>query len=83
MKESSPNLGFTWHKLVLTRHSPVPVEINARCITQIQDSKSDQEEADVIIIHQLLSLVQEERNKTIKVLSDDTDVFVLPLHFYN
>jgi len=82
LKESCANLAYTQHKLVVTGHHAVPIEINLGCIIERRDLESNQEEADVIIIHQLLSIVQEGASKNITVLCDDTDVFVLLLHFY-
>ena len=85
LKESYSNLEFTHHKLVVTGHNTIPIEINLGCIIERHDLESNQEEADVIIIHQLLSIVHEGKrgkSKNIRVLSDDTDVFVLLLHFY-
>ena len=47
-----------------------------------EDLCNAHEEADVIIIHQMLSIVESSTNDTnISVISDDTDVFILLVHF--
>ena len=46
-------------------------------------SKSRHEEADVITIQQLLSITNGNKACTIKVIADDTDVFVILLYYYN
>ena len=49
-----------------------------------EDLRNAHEEADVIIIHHVLSIVESSRNYiNISVISDDTDVFVLFVHFYH
>ena len=65
-------------KLVVTGNDPVPVEINKGAIIQRQDMKTMQEEADAMIVHQ----VADVRPKKALVIADDTDIFVLLLHFY-
>ena len=48
-----------------------------------EDLCNAHEEADVIIIHQM-SIVESSTNDiNISVMSDDTDVFVLLVHFYH
>ena len=49
-------------------------------MTNRVDVKSCLEEADLIIGQQ--AILASENNKTVSVISDDTDVFVLLLHFY-
>ena len=44
------------------------------------DLETHQEEADIIIVQQVLKCVGEAQS--ISVISDDTDVFVLLLHHY-
>ena len=50
---------------------------NKGVITQRQDMKTMQEEADTMIVHQ----VADVRPKKALVIADDTDIFVLLLHF--
>ena len=68
----------TTKKLVITGAGPVPVEINpGSVIIHRQDMKTMQEEADTMIVQQ----VADEKPKKALVVADDTDVFVLLLHF--
>ncbi len=55
---------------------PVPIEINGK-VTRHIDLSAMHEEADTIIIHQLLAT---KPNRSL-VIADDTDVFVLLCHF--
>ncbi|KAJ8375438.1 hypothetical protein SKAU_G00060180 [Synaphobranchus kaupii] len=66
---------FTQHKLVLTGRDPV--EINSGVIIKCQDMKTTEEEADTMIVQQ----VAEVKTKKVLVVADDTDIFVLLLHF--
>ena len=50
--------------------------------TDREDLNATQEETDVIIIQQLLTSIKEGA-KGIKVVCDDTDVFILLMHFYH
>ena len=68
-------------KLVVTEQDPVPFEINKGMIIQRSDLRTTHEEADVIIIQQLLSVVG-LGVKSVKIICDDTDVFVLLVHYY-
>ena len=68
---------FSQHKLVLTGSDPVPVEINRGVIVKRQDMTTTQEEADTMIVQQ----VAEVKAKKVLVVADDTDIFVLLLHF--
>ena len=73
-------LASTNHKLVATARYPVPVEISH----DREDSRNAHEETDVTIIHQMLSIVESSTNDiNISVISDDTDGFVLLVHFYH
>ena len=55
----------------------MPVEINGGVIIKRQDMKSTQEEADTMIVQQAAEL----KAKKVLVVADDTDIFVLLLHF--
>ena len=68
------------HKLVVTGEDPCPVEIHKEEISCRCDLETYHEEADIIIIEQVLKCANEARQ--ISVVSDDTDVFVLLLHHY-
>ena len=65
------------YKLVVTGTNPVPIEINCDVIIQRQDMYTTQEEADTIIIQQVANVPSQKA----LVIADDTDVFVLLLHF--
>lgn len=69
------------NSLVITGKSPVPVEVNNGLIIQRCDLKTLHEEADIIIPRQVVYLASVGCQK-IKVISDDTDVFVLLIHYY-
>jgi len=70
------------NKLVLTGQDPVPIEVSCDVLRQREDLENFHEEADVIMVHQMSKLA-EEGATAINVLCDDTDVFVLLLHFYH
>ena len=73
----------THHELAVTGSDPVPIEIHEDMTIHREDMRNTQEEADVIIIHQLLSIVEEKGvNTNISGISDDTDVFILFVHLY-
>jgi hypothetical protein len=70
------------HKLVVTGSNPVPQEIYKENCTPRQDIRSTHEEADIIIAQQVIAACQ-NGSSSIKVVSDDTDVFILLLHYYH
>ena len=57
-----------------------PMQVIYSQVQGRQDLCTLHEEADVIITPQVVHLV-EKRHDSIQVLGDDTDVFVLLLHF--
>ena len=65
------------HKLVVTGEDPHPTEIRMEEIKRRYELET-QEEADIIIVQQVLACAGEADK--ISVVSDDTDVFVLLLH---
>ena len=69
-------------KLVVTGRDPIPVEINKGVVIRRCDLKTMQEEADVIMIQHMIAISEELDGAGIRVMCDDTDVFVLLLHFY-
>ena len=71
----------TGHTLVLTAHSPVPVEISHGVEILRNDLTNTHEEADCIIIHQMLHAA-EIGAKHVKILCADTDVFLLLMYAY-
>ena len=68
------------HKLVVTGEDPCPIEIKMEETRIRHDLENQQEEADTIIVQQVLVCAGEAQQ--ISVVSDDTDVFVLLLHHY-
>ena len=69
--------------LVITGRSPVPMEVRLRSDSLVQrfDLKTTHDEADVIIPQQVVALA-DMRCKTINVICDNTDVFVLLAHYF-
>lgn len=69
------------NELIITAEHPVPISItNGQARTQT-NLRNTHEEADVIIVNQLVYLATKGAS-SISVVSDDTDVFVLLLYFY-
>jgi hypothetical protein len=70
------------HKLIITPEDVTPTEIsNGGVIINRRDMDTTHEEADIIIVQEML-MAAKENPTSITVLSDDTDVFVLLLHYY-
>ena len=67
----------TQKTLVVTGSDHVPFEISQGVTIQRHDMENMQEEADTIIVQQ----VADVRPKKASVIADDTDIFVLLLHF--
>ena len=68
--------------MVITGKEPVPIEITNGIEHQRHDIKTTHEEADVIIVQQVVHLAS-ARVTNIRVICDDTDVFLLLVHFYH
>jgi len=68
------------HKLVITGEDPCPVQVSNEDISVRHDLETSHEEADIIIVQQALKCASEASK--LSVVSDDTDVFVLLVHFY-
>ena len=69
------------NELVITSEHPVPVGIRNGQIIQRNDLHNTHEETDVIIVNQLVDLAL-RGTSNICVVCDDTDVFILLIHFY-
>ena len=70
------------HKLLITGQSRTPTEIGKGGVVILRrDLDTTHEEADIIIVQQML-LAAKENPTAITVISDDTDVFILLLHCY-
>ena len=67
------------HSLTLAGVDDVPVEIKMRICVEREDLASSHEEADPIIIQHATSRCMQ--GEKVRVVSDDTDVFLLLLYF--
>lgn len=70
------------HRLMITGSSQAPSEIHMGVLIVRNDLRTSHEEADVIIPQQVVYAASQGAT-TITVVCDDTDVFVLLLHYYN
>ena len=71
------------HKLVVTGADRVPIEISeGGVVISRADLATSHEEADNVIVKQVLSCASENAESKITVVADDTDVFVLLLHYH-
>ena len=73
----------TQHTLIVTGQGPCPIEVKMEDIRCRHDMTTYQEEADIIIVSQILKISSEASDPCITVVSDDTDVFILLLHHYH
>ena len=69
------------HCLLITGPDSVPIEISQGLEIGRHDMEIKHEEADAIIINQVASAAS-QGSHDIHVVSDDTDVFILLLHYY-
>ena len=80
-KYSIDHLKDNINELVETYDDPIPIELRNGKVTPRQEMSINREEADVIIVNQLVALVK-KGSSSMCVVCDDTDVFVLLLYFY-
>ena len=71
-----------WEKMVVTGLDSTPIQVCNPRVTQSVFLHTTHEEADVIIAQQVVYLAEAGAN-TIRVVSDDTDVFLLLIYFYS
>ena len=71
---------MTSKRLIVTGSEDIPQEVHAGVLIKRVDLRTTHEEADVIMIQQCVTAV-EEGAKCVKLICDDTDVFVLLVHF--
>ena len=71
------------HTLIVTGQDPCPIEVKMEDIRCRHDMTTYHEEADIIIVSQVLKISSEASDPCITVVSDDTDVFILLLHHYH
>ena len=70
------------HKLVVSGRDPIPIELFCGYQFHRADLRTTHKEADVTMVYQVLNIAQNQDGvQIIKVISDDTDVFVLLMHF--
>ena len=69
------------HTLTIAGVRNVPVEITGGLMIDIHDLRSTHEEADILFAQHAVSLSL--LGKSVRVVCDDTDVFVLLIHYYN
>lgn len=65
------------HKLFFIGSDPVPVEIDHGVVIRRRDMITTQEEGDTLILQPVASV----ESGTVLVVADDTDIFVLLMHF--
>ena len=71
---------MTSKQLIVTGSVNIPQEIHAGVFIEIVDPRTTQEEADVNMMQQYASAVKEGTN-CVKLICDDTVIFVLLVHF--
>ena len=69
------------NELVITSKEPVPIVLRNRKISKRDALYNVHEEADVIIVNQLVYLA-DQGARNVLVVCDDTDVFILLIYFY-
>ena len=69
-------------KLIVTGSDPIPLEVTIGGLTRREDLQTYHEEADTIMVLQMLAMVEAGYTQ-IEIISDDTDVFILLLHHFN
>jgi len=70
------------HSLVVTGSNTTPQEVSLGVLIQRGDLTTSHEEADVVMVQQAVALANQGIN-CMKVICDDTDVFVLLVHYYH
>ena len=69
-------------RLTITGDQPTPIQLYENTVTNRADLRATHEEADVIMVQQMVK-VAEKGCSNIKVICDDTDVFVLLVFYYD
>ena len=60
----------------------MPVQVKEGVTSERPDLENFNEEADIIMTHQVIHLMIREKYSSVRVVSDDTDVFVLLVYHY-
>ena len=79
--KSSQHEKASHHRLVITGQANTPMEVQRAVVNYRDDLTTTHEEADVIMIQQVAA-VANDGARHIKVLSDDTDVFILLVYHF-
>ena len=82
LKDQHNQLPNNGPRFVITGPEPTPFELRAGEIYERTDLRTTHEEADVIIVQQVVHLAVNENKESIRIIADDTDVFVLLTYFY-
>ena len=69
------------HKLVITGQEDCPIELSMGLCIERQDLINHHEEADVIVVSQAIYVSSVEK-KSVGVVADDTDIFILLLYHF-
>ena len=68
--------------LLVTGKDETPIQVQNGITSRKEEWNVRHEEADLILTQQAMKAIIEEDKKNVKVISDETDVFVLLCHFY-
>ena len=69
--------------LMLTGSEKTPYKIQDGLVSLFPSLNTTHEEADIIIVNQLLWAVKEKPTAGVMVICEDTDVFILLVHYYS
>ena len=76
------NLPVVSNKFIITSKQDTPEQLHFGRKSERNDLTTTQEEADVIITHQVTAAVTDGKS-SVKVICEDTDVMVLLCHAYH
>ena len=67
-------------RCIITGSTPIPVEIHKGLIIKRRDMEVHHEEADLVMINQMLHAVPQSNQ--VRIIADDADIFVLAIHHH-
>ena len=67
--------------LILTEINDTPIQVKDGVVSEKSDMSTTHEEADIIMVQQAIRLMSS--GKSVRVISDDTDVFTLLAFYYS
>ena len=70
------------HQLVVTAENDLPTQVSRGRKSPRLDLASAHEEADILIAQHAIHLAKEDTESRVRVVCDDTDVFVLLVYYY-